>query len=205
MMSATMRSLAGGALAACLLLLAGQVSAANNDRMQNIALIAVAAERMDIPVAFALGIGLAESSANHCVESDAGALGLMQVLPSGAGTDHGVTAREHLLDPWVSASVGTRHLNYLLRKYGGSFAVASAAYNAGEGRVDRWLATHGAPENNHQSVENWIRQIPFEETRAYVPRVLTFTQTLSACQGGSLADCAARHLPASGTRCGKGG
>jgi soluble lytic murein transglycosylase len=105
--------------------------------------------------------------------SHAGAKGLMQILPSTAddiARKSGGTAfvQGDLADPQVNISYGSFYLRYLLKRYGGSEVLAIAAYNAGEGRVDRWIfdARHNGEEFDH------LRHIPFPETRHYVEQVL---------------------------------
>ena len=83
--------------------------------------------------------------------SSAGAVGLMQLMPTTASA-LGVANR---FDPRESIRGGVRHLRYLLERYQGSVVLALAAYNAGEGAVD----THrGVP--------------PYPETQRYVRSVL---------------------------------
>ena len=105
--------------------------------------------------------------------SHAGAKGLMQLLPSTAdyiAQKSGGTAFKQgdLADPQVNISYGSFYLRYLMRRYGGNEVLAIAAYNAGEGRVDRWMfdARHRGEEFDH------ARHIPFPETRHYVQHVL---------------------------------
>ena len=105
--------------------------------------------------------------------SHAGAKGLMQLLPSTAddiARKSGGTAfvQGDLADPQVNISYGSFYLRYLLRRYGGNTVLAIAAYNAGEGRVDRWVfdARHRGEDFDH------ARHIPFPETRHYVQQVL---------------------------------
>ena len=105
--------------------------------------------------------------------SHAGAKGLMQLLPSTAdyiAQKSGGTAFKQgdLADPQVNISYGSFYLRYLMRRYGGNEVLAIAAYNAGEGRVDRWMfdARHRGEEFDH------ARHIPFPETRHYVQQVL---------------------------------
>lgn len=93
----------------------------------------------------------AESAFNYKARSKAGALGLMQLMPATA-------ERFGVLDPFdprQNISGGTKYLRWLLDYYKGDVTKTVAAYNAGEGAVDR----HGGIP-------------PYRETRAYVPRVL---------------------------------
>ncbi len=106
--------------------------------------------------------------------SDAGAKGLMQLLPSTADyIAHlsGGTAFEpgDLATPQINIAYGSFYLNYLLRKYHGSETLALAAYNGGEGKVDEWLAGATARGETFDVAQH----IPFAETRDYVQRVLT--------------------------------
>jgi soluble lytic murein transglycosylase len=100
--------------------------------------------------------------------SAAGAKGLMQLLPSTAdyiADLSGGTEFEHgdLATPQINIAYGSWYLAYLLRKYDGSEVLALAAYNAGEGKVDEWVA----------STDTFtVKGIPFPETRAYVGKVL---------------------------------
>jgi len=93
----------------------------------------------------------AESAFNYKARSKAGALGLMQLMPATAER-FGVVDP---FDPRQNISGGTKYLRWLLDYYKGDVTKTVAAYNAGEGAVDR----HGGIP-------------PFRETRAYVPRVL---------------------------------
>ena len=58
-------------------------------------------------------------------------------------------------------------------RYGGAYPLAIAAYNAGPGRVNQWLAANGDPRNGSVDWVTWIEQIPSNfETRYYVMRVI---------------------------------
>jgi soluble lytic murein transglycosylase len=71
-----------------------------------------------------------------------------------------------LASPQINISYGAYYLRLLIDHYGGSETLAIAAYNAGIGNVDRWVAdAGGADEFDHAS------DIPFPETRAYVENV----------------------------------
>ncbi len=104
--------------------------------------------------------------------SSAGALGLMQVLPTTAAE---LAAELHLpkpsrwelLDPGRNILLGSTYLAKLRDRFG-HVALATAAYNAGPARVSRWL-----PEVCMEA-DQWIATIPFAETRTYVERVLSY-------------------------------
>jgi len=104
--------------------------------------------------------------------SEAGARGLMQITPETADyIAHlsGGTAFEQgdLATPQVNISYGAFYLRYLLKRYDRNTVLALAAYNGGEGNVDRWLAEASTSERAFGK-----ERIPFSETREYVDRVL---------------------------------
>lgn len=106
-------------------------------------------------------------------ESSAGAQGLMQILPSTAdfiATKSGGTkfTTEDLATPQVNISYGSWYLRYLLDQYDNDTLTALAAYNAGEGRVNEWLAESGKSGGSITDPD----EIPFPETREYVKNVL---------------------------------
>jgi len=72
-----------------------------------------------------------------------------------------------LATPQVNIAYGTWYLRYLLDRYGGNIPFALAAYNGGEGNVDKWVARARAEGEPLQ-----IQAIPFAETREYVRKVL---------------------------------
>jgi soluble lytic murein transglycosylase len=103
--------------------------------------------------------------------SGAGAKGLMQITPGTAKFIErlsGGTTFElaDLSSPQVNISYGTFYLRYLLDRYGENEALALAAYNGGEGNVDRWV---NAARQKGRALS--IDAIPFGETRAYVRSV----------------------------------
>jgi soluble lytic murein transglycosylase len=103
--------------------------------------------------------------------SPAGARGLMQITPATAtviARRSGGTAftQADLSTPQINIAYGSYHLRWLLDRYRGAEPLAVAAYNAGEGNVDRWIA-EGRAEGS---------DIPFPETRAYVAKVLAARQ-----------------------------
>ena len=105
--------------------------------------------------------------------SHAGARGLMQITPETAryiAHLSGGTAFEQgdLATPQINISYGAFYLRYLLGRYDRNTVLALAAYNGGEGNVDRWIARGG----RRRSARSARAQIPFTETREYVGRVL---------------------------------
>lgn len=108
--------------------------------------------------------------------SHAGATGLMQLMPGTAREEAGKAGVAYLSasllgDPGYNVQLGN---NYFERQYAryGSYALAAAAYNAGPGRVNQWLAANGDPRTGSIDWVDWIERIPISETRTYVQRVL---------------------------------
>jgi soluble lytic murein transglycosylase len=103
--------------------------------------------------------------------SRAGAKGLMQLTPATAKYIERLSGGStfelsDLSTPQVNIAYGTYYLRYLLDRYGDNEALALAAYNGGEGNVDRWV---DAARQRGQALS--IDAIPFGETRAYVRAV----------------------------------
>ncbi len=104
--------------------------------------------------------------------SHAGARGLMQITPDTAdyiARLSGGTAFEQgdLATPQINISYGVYYLRYLLHRYEQNTVLALAAYNGGEGNVDRWIQDARTSERAFG-----LSSIPFAETREYVGRVL---------------------------------
>ncbi len=98
--------------------------------------------------------------------SEAGAEGLMQILPTTAEFVASKTGgtnfeRADLHDPQINISYGSWYLRYLLDHYESNEVAAIAAYNAGQRRVDRWGGSDLA-----------LRDIRFPETQEYARDVL---------------------------------
>jgi soluble lytic murein transglycosylase len=120
--------------------------------------------------------------------SAAGAQGLMQILPQTAeflARRSGATTftLSDLATPQVNIAYGSYYLRYLLDEYGGSKALALAAYNGGEANVNRWLAQARA-KGQHLNAD----EIPFPETRAYVVKVLRAERDYRSAYPGQLGE-----------------
>ena len=137
------------------------------------ALIRDYAAQNDIPPAYVAGVILAESSYRPEVVSSADAQGLMQLLPSTAEWIAGklgeTFAEGSLFDPETNIRYGCWYLGFLMKRYDGDMKCASAAYHAGQGTVDRWLAD---PEASKDGAT--LDAIPSAATDTYVQRVLRY-------------------------------
>ena len=122
----------------------------NLDRDGAEKLVREAAERHSVDPALIRAVIETESNWNPAAVSRKGAVGLMQLIPTTAQR-FGVN---DLYSPQQNVDAGVKYLKTLLERYNGNLDLALAAYNAGEGAVDR---AHGVPS--------------FRETRDYVQRV----------------------------------
>jgi soluble lytic murein transglycosylase len=119
------------------------------------------ARNYDLDPALLAAVIYQESKFDSRARSSSGAIGLMQLRPE---TAKGIAVRtggsafrvDDLLDPELNVRYGSWYLRHLFQKYGDERQVL-AAYNAGQGNVDRWRQDGS--------------EIQFAETRAYVDRV----------------------------------
>ena len=130
-----------------------------------IGIVRAASAEFHVQAALILAVIQTESKFDKSAVSDAGAMGLMQLLPD---TFYWIRDEklceddvgDAILDPTTNIRYGTYYLSYLLERFG-DLRIALAAYNAGEGRVLQWLTT-----------DPTLTDIPFPETRAYVDKVM---------------------------------
>ncbi|ODV40567.1 lytic transglycosylase [Cupriavidus sp. UYMMa02A] len=121
------------------------------------------AGKQDVDPALVKAVMAVESGFNPSAVSPKGAIGLMQVIPD-TGARFGVSAdarrsvEEKLADPRINISAGVRYLRWLMELFPDNLELVLAAYNAGEGAVQRY--------NN--------RIPPYPETQQYVSTVLQF-------------------------------
>lgn len=123
--------------------------------------VRVHARRHSLDPALLAAVIYQESKFRPGAKSSSGAIGLMQLTPL---TARGIAIRTHgnafrtrdLYNPEINIRYGSWYLDNLFRKYG-SERLVLAAYNAGQGNVDRW-------RRNGESIQ-------FAETKAYIDRV----------------------------------
>jgi soluble lytic murein transglycosylase len=134
-------------------------------------LITGAAGTESIPASLVFAIAREESSFEPRAVSGAHAYGMLQIIRSTArpiATRLGLPSDVHALArPDVSVRIGAHYLSNLSRRYESNPSVVPAAYNAGQGAVDRWLTQNGS-----LPLDAWIEEIPYGETRRYTRRVL---------------------------------
>lgn len=143
--------------------------------------------------ALVLGVIRQESAFDVAAVSSAGARGLMQLLPGtakGVAKQAGVKFAQNRLttDSHYNITLGRAYLDELLSRFGGSYVLTAAAYNAGPSRVRDWIATYGDPRERSTDVVDWIESIPFDETRNYVMRIIENTQVYRARLNNGVAN-----------------
>ncbi|OJU57308.1 MAG: hypothetical protein BGO00_07990 [Alphaproteobacteria bacterium 62-8] len=131
-----------------------------------------------------------ETEFNPNAISSAGAMGIMQLMPSTAKAMAGRAGigfdRSRLLyDTSYNIRLGMTELSRNLENWGGSYILSAAAYNAGPTNVRRWIATFGDPRDPKVDPVDWIESIPYGETRNYVQRVLENVQVYRSRLGSS--------------------
>lgn len=120
------------------------------------------------------GVMRRESAFMPDIGSSAGAQGLMQLMPETAKYvarkfDLPPPAPSDLHDPTANMRLGSAYLRYVLDKFADNQVLATAAYNAGPGRVKQWL-----PKAEPLPADIWVDTVPFTETREYCRAVLHY-------------------------------
>ena len=144
--------------------------------------------------AYVYGLIRQESRFVMDARSGVGASGLMQVMPATAkwtakkiGMNDFVPAK--LTDRDTNIAIGTGYLKLVLDSFQGSMPLAAAAYNAGPSRARTWRGDTGAPV---MEAAIWAENIPFNETRDYVKKVLSNTTLYAAMISGQPQSIKAR-------------
>ena len=155
-----------------------------------------AARAAAVPAELIQALMREESALDPRIISPAGAVGLTQLM---LPTAKQVAARLHLarpsrgdlMQPSLNIRLGAQYLGELVRRYDGEVPLALAAYNAGAGAVARWQeALPGVP------LDEFVEQIPVEETRGYVKRVLRSYAAYATLYGEGQAPLARQLLRA---------
>ena len=109
--------------------------------------------------------------------SPKGAIGRAQVMPATARRvatqmlGEEFDEKRYRTDAAYNERLGRTYFDWLVKRFDGDTVLAAAAYNAGEGSVDKWLKALGDPRRGQISHAEWAAKIPFRETRDYVARV----------------------------------
>jgi soluble lytic murein transglycosylase len=116
-----------------------------------------------------------ESAFMADARSGVGATGLMQLMPATAKETASrfnipLTNMNNLVLPDTNIQLGAAYLSQVHGQFNGNRVLASAAYNAGPGRVRQWLK-----DARHLAFDVWVENIPFNETRQYVQNVLSYS------------------------------
>jgi soluble lytic murein transglycosylase len=136
-------------------------------------------KEISLDPAYVYGLIRQESRFVMDAHSNVGASGLMQVMPATAKW----TARkiglsnfkpEHLTRHDINIAIGTGYLKLVLDSFSGSMPLAAAAYNAGPSRARKWS------QGRNLEAAIWAENVPFNETRDYVKKVLSNTTLYAA-------------------------
>jgi peptidoglycan lytic transglycosylase len=154
--------------------------------LDHAAAIRRAARHNGLDPALVAAVMYGESGFDARARSPRGAVGLMQVLPeTAAQIAHETGGVAFVTGDLEDAVVNIRYGCYYLRRafdlFGGRTLAAVAAYNAGVGRVTRWVAAAHAAGH-----ELRLADIPYAETRAYVGRVLSLRRVYRTTYGDQL-------------------
>lgn len=132
-----------------------RMRALSKEKREIAQLVVELAGHYQISPGFALAIAVTESALNPGAVSPKNAMGVMQLIPDTAARFN----VRNVFDPRENIKGGLAYLRWLLAYFEGDVVLAAAAYNAGEGAVDR-----------HRGIP------PYKETQAYVERVMKHVQ-----------------------------
>jgi soluble lytic murein transglycosylase len=137
-------------------------------------------QKYQVPSSYIYAITRQESSFDQFANSPVGARGYMQLMPATAKETarkiglKGYKRQAQLTDGEINVQLGTAYFNGLLKRYKGNRILATAAYNAGPNRVDRWKKNKKGRDDKALSMDSWVETIPYKETRRYVKNVLAY-------------------------------
>ncbi|MFK7890399.1 MAG: transglycosylase SLT domain-containing protein [Granulosicoccus sp.] len=134
--------------------------------------VARASTEHRIEPAWIFGVMRRESAYIQDIRSGAGAIGLMQLMPRTARYVAELQGQKNwkgdLTDASTNIGFGTFYLRHVMDRFDNHQVLATASYNAGPHRVDKWL------RDSETDADIWIDTIPFTETRRYVRAVLAY-------------------------------
>ena len=129
-------------------------------------------ERFGVDEALIYAVIKAESGFDPAAVSHAGAKGLAQLTDGTAQYVAEMIGMEYdsgdSFDAEKNIILSAAYIRYLMQKYDGDLRLTVAAYNAGEGNVDKWLAN-----------DSGLKDIPFGETKKYVRKVRLYRRIYS--------------------------
>ena len=138
------------------------------------------ARKYDLEETYIYAITRRESSFDEHAKSPVGASGYMQLMPRTAKeTARKINLKEYkkveqLNQGKFNVRLGTAYFDSLLKYYKGNRLLATAAYNAGPNRVDKWFSASKKKGKKGIQMDSWVESIPYYETRAYVKSVLVY-------------------------------
>lgn len=133
-----------------------------------------AAKTRGLQTEWLFAVARQESAFMADARSPVGAMGLLQLMPATAKIVAKSLGQKYdeklLIKPERNIPLGSKYLSDMLLRYNGNRVLATAAYNAGPGRVSRLLAQQTHPV----SMDIWVETFPIRETREYIQSVLAF-------------------------------
>ena len=137
--------------------------------------------------AYIAAIVMSESSFNPDATSNVNAQGLMQIMPETgewiAGKFDETYSEGCLYEPETNVKYGCWYMGWLIDRYNGDKACASAAYHSGQGAVDEWLR-----DPAYSSDGRTLAVIPGENAKIYVERVLNYYEKYKEIYGVGLTE-----------------
>ena len=127
-------------------------------------------KKFNIDPYFIMSLMREESYFNANAKSSTYATGLMQIMPATANfiiTKYNLKlpVNKDITNPDINMYLGCIYIKYLLERFNGNYLYVIAAYNGGEGSVNRWL------KQNNTDTDEFIENIPFDETHNYVKKI----------------------------------
>jgi membrane-bound lytic murein transglycosylase D len=130
-------------------------------------------EKNGLPAELAL-LPMVESTFDPHAKSPSGAIGLWQIMPR-TGKYFGLHQEQQFegcRDIHASTTAALTHLNYLQQRFKGDWLLALAAYNSGEGKVQRAIKRN---KQAHKATDFWSLNLP-KETTDYIPKLLALVE-----------------------------